>query len=289
MKNVHIATLGFALLASTAHAGELKLVGSAAQVAFPNSGPRGDIAYNEGEYILRVPLLWTDAATLSDPVTITADNQWTTIEAGTALPAATLKSTDGEILLAFCTPRKGAERKAEKGILGTLLGGGSLWRAAIRSATDGQFCLIDADRDGHADHSVMINAGTPAARTPVAITPTPLAVGQLVPISSNDEVRIRLTDIAAKSDRISFEFEILQQGEKRGFTSFSTAAGSAERFIHINGKKGWPSDVNVAGGRFEIVNVSGPEKQISLRWPENADKAYAFAVPDGLKVYVQPY
>lgn len=289
MKNMYIAALGFALLASTAHAGELKLVGSAAQVAFPNSGPRGDIVYNEGEYVLRVPLLWTDAATVSDTVTIAADDRWTTIEASTALPAATLASADGGTVLAFCTPRKGSERKADKGVLGALLGGGSLWRAAIRSATDGQFCLIDADHDGRAESSVMINAGTPTARTPVAIKPVSLSVRQLVPISPNDEVRIRLTDIAAKSDRISFEFEVLQQGEKRGFTSFSTAAGSTERFIHISGKRGWPNDVNIAGGRFQIVNVSGSEKRLSLRWPESADKAYAFAVPDGLKVFVQPY
>jgi hypothetical protein len=268
-----------------ASAAEFELLRSSPQIAFPNTGPRGQFDYKVGDTILTVPLLWARAATLDAPVTIKADTETITLEKNTVLPAAIIGPKAGTVVLAFCTPRKAAERKAEKGGLGILLGGGSLWRSMIRSATDKQFCLIDADRDNKAEQSVMINAGSPQARSPVNITPVPLLVGENVPISPKDNLSIRFADTVAKGKFPTLELNILQQGETRQFDGFSGSWGSSNRVTTIGDKKtSWPITTKISAADFTVLGLDPITKILRIEWPAQVDEKQVVVVPDGLAV-----
>jgi hypothetical protein len=265
---------------------EVKIVEEASQVALPNSGPRGERTYRKGDVVLDVPLLWEMGATLVDPVTIMADGQNESLVAGQVLQMVVLQQTGtSRKINAYCTPRKASERKADKGALGMLLGGGSLWRKAIRSATDRQLCLLDADDDGIADHSVVVNDGTPAARSPVSIAPAHLDRQKLLPISDKDHLRITLVDVAAKGNYISLLLDVIQQGETRAFDSF----GGTNRRTGVALKTGFPQTAEMVGARFEVLAAGGPDRVTTIRWPEGADAGLAIPISDRLQIVMRYY
>lgn len=259
----------------------------AQQIALPNSLPRGDRSYKQGDAILSVPLVWESGAILKDAITIRADGDIKDLAVGSVLQAMTLTETaNSKQVAAYCTPRNAAERKADKGVLGVLLGQGTVWRKVIRSETDRQYCLIDLDDDGIADQSVLINAGTHEARTPVAITPVHLDRQKLLPISDRDKMVIVLTEVSKDGLAANVRLDIIQQGEPRAFDWI----GNTMRSTRFSGKKqGFPVKAEIFGARFSIVSLDGATRTAVINWPQDADPALALAVSDGLQVNVRMY
>jgi hypothetical protein len=285
LASVAIATMGSAS-AQPVSSSEVELTSESRQLAFLNTGARGERLYHDGDVILDIPLVWEAGATLLDPVRVVADDMTLELKPGRILQAVILtENASGKKLQAFCTQREAAERKADKGALGVLLGGGSLWRKMIRDATDGQYCLIDRDEDGVAEQSVQINAGTPAARTPIAIPPARLDRQNRVPISPDDKLRLTLTHVSVKGTSFSIRLDIIQQGEPRGFTSFR----DQNRLSTISLKNGFPAVMNILGANFEVLRAGGNDRAITILWPENVDPRYALPIPDGLRVMTSYY
>jgi hypothetical protein len=265
----------------------IEITREAQQIALPNSLPRGDRSYKQGDPILTVPLVWEYGAILKDATTIRADGDIKDLPAGTVLQAMTLTETaNSKQVAAYCTPRNAAERKADKGALGVLLGGGSVWRKVIRSETDRQYCLIDLDDDGIADQSVLINAGTHAARTPVATTPVHLDRQKMLPISDRDKMVIVLTEVSKDGLFANVRLDIIQQGEPRAFDTF----GNTLRVTRLGAKKqGFPVKAEILGARFSIVALDGATRTATVNWPQDADPALAIAISDGLQVNIRFY
>ncbi len=268
-------------------AGDFDVIREARQVAYINTAPAGDRVYSEGERILDAPLMWEAGVRLTAPLAIVADTDTISLNAGDILPAVLLGKAGSSVRTqAFCTQRKPGERKADSGVLGVLLGGGSLWRSMLRAASDKQFCLLDVNDDGIAEQSVMIHAGTPAARTPVSIPPVPLDRQVKLPVSGENALRITLNHVAKSGSSASFYLDIVQQGQSRTFTSF----GSTSRVTSVSLKKATEAHiVEMVDTRFEIVSVNGPARQATIRWPQDRDANAFVPIPDGLRIVTRYY
>lgn len=265
---------------------DFNIAREARQLAFLNSTPGGDHVYSKGDLLLDVPLVWELAAKLIDPVTIKAGSDSVTLAPGTTLQAVVLsKAGLSAPIKAYCTPRVAGERKADKGVLGAVLGGGSLWRGILRGATDRQYCLLDADDDGIADQSALIHAGTPEMRTPVPIAPTRLDRQANVPISDQDRLQIRIVDIPQSGKSITLWLDVIQQGSSRRFTSF----GTTNRLTSVSLKQPLPHMFEMLGARFEVLASGGPERKATIRQPDDADRNYFVAIPDALQIVMRFY
>jgi hypothetical protein len=291
MKTAVSLSLCWSLLAAAAPAATegYSVQSAAVQLALPNSGPRGVKDYRVGEAILELPLLWSAAATLREPATIEADGKSQQLDAGSVLPRQLLAARGTTPIAAYCTPRQAAERSAERGALGILLGGGSLWRKAIRSATDRQACLIDTDADGRADHSVIVGDGSPEARTPRPISPLALQVAELVPISGQDRLRIKLLRVSPKAGFAEFEIDIVQQGKERVFDVIGGPWGSASRVTRVDFKASGPAPVSMLGADFSLVALDGAERRARIEWLEGVERDRPVIIPDALHVVMSPY
>lgn len=263
---------------------EVRLVSEARQVAFPNSGPRGESTHNEGDVVLKVPLLWESGAVTLDPATISADEERVAIVVGSVLQAVVLEDKSRQRFGAYCTQRRAAERSADSGVMGAMLGSGVLWRHAIRSATDRQLCLIDADDDGIADQSVLLNAGSPLARTPVNIPSVRLNRQTMIPISGGDWLQIKLADVSRNGRSVQIVLDIFQQGKPRAFDSFDGTTKST----HVSLRSA-PQSLEIVRARFEVLSASGPDRTLTIRWPSEVDVKAMLQIPDAVQINVRPY
>lgn len=265
----------------------VKIAHAAAQVAYPNGAPRVTQTYHQGEVIMTAPLMWEIGARLPQETTISAGEDRTTLSAGSVLQGVMLTITaTHRDEMAYCTPRNAAERKADGGVLGAMLGGGSLWRGMIRSATDRQYCLIDSDDDGMADHSVELNAGSSAARTPVAIAPVRLDRDKLIPISDNDDhVLIKVDSVSSNGKSVRFRLEVIQQGKGRVFTSI----GSTNRLTWVEAKHGLPARTSIFETKFDVVSIDGASRTAVITWPTDVDLKEVVPIDDGLHVNIRWY
>ena len=187
--------------------------------------------YHAGDLVFDLPIRWATAATTSAPLTAQTDAAREQIAAGAVLPMQMLASSNGVEIKAYCTPRRAAERTAERGALGVLLGGGSLWRGLIRGATDRQTCFIDSDGDAQVDQSLLVGDGSPDARTPRPISPVKVQFMELVPVSSADRAQLYLTKIGR--NWAEFTLRIVQQGHPRVFTEMSGSWGTSSKITRI--------------------------------------------------------
>lgn len=249
---------------------------SAIQLALPNSGPRGVQDYRVGDMVLDVPLFWANAATLRDEVSVQTDETLERLAAGTVLPMQMLAESGGEPLRAYCTPRRGAERAADRGVLGALPAVGWWARRAIRSATDRQLCLIDSDGDGRADQSLVVGDGPPAIRTPHAIAPVAIDIADLVPISSRDRVQIKLTRVGR--DWAELTLIILQEGYPRRFSEISGRWGESLRVSRVT--QGGPG--SILGADFWLQTVDRNARTARIEWPAGVDPRQFAVIPDRL-------
>ena len=279
--------IALAISSSAMAAGPMKVRQSDIQFAFPNSGERGVQVFNKGQVILDVPLRWSAAATVRDAVTFSADGKSETIAAGTALPLLVLGDESGSQVTAYCTPRRAAERSAERGGLGMLLGGGSLWRGMIRSATDRQLCLIDADGDGRADQAALVNDGSPTARTPQPIAPVAITIVEGAPISRDDSARIAVSGIGR--NWAEFTLTVTQQGYPRRFDSIAGAWGTSSRVTRIKLPENGAKSASIFGADFSILAVDPVRQTARIEWTASADQHLIVVIPDKLRTEVRFY
>lgn len=267
--------------------GPLKVRQSEIQFARPNSGARGVHDYNKGQVILDVPLRWAAAAILRDAVSFNADGKSESIAAGTVLPLVLLSDASGTQVKAYCTSRRAAERAADRGALGVLLGGGSLWRSMIRSATDRQLCLIDSDGDARADQGLVVSDGSPVARTPQSIAPAAMELVDAAPISREDSARIALTGIGR--NWAEFTLTVTQQGSPRRFDTISGGWGTSSRVTRIKLPEKGAKSASIFGADFSILAIDDPSQTARLEWPENADANRLVVIPDKLQLQYRAY
>lgn len=251
------------------------------QLFLPNATPRGDQTYKVGEYILRAPILWYRAAIVRQEIVVTAGDRTQTLTVGTALPEEQLLTAEnsGQFFTAYCTPRKASERlfEGDQSVAGRLLAG------LVKSTTDAQFCLVDRDKDGRFDESLLVGSGWGELRTPAAITPTPYEIATDVPISPQDEVRIKFAGRPGAGPL--FILEIIQQGRPRRFDFISsggryTAVANRENRIMLGIEQ--PQRETIYGAEFIIIDYNREEKTVGLRWPADVNARLHMQIPDGM-------
>jgi hypothetical protein len=280
-----LAVSGLAAPVAAADApGEYRVRRDAVQLALPNRGVEGTRTHNVREFVLDVPLLWAAAATLREPARIEADGETQELPIGTVLPLQMIGPAGVDPIAAYCTPRRAAERAAERGIAGALLGGGSLWRGMIRRATDRQACLIDTDRDGRVDSSVIVGEGSPEARRPRPTAPAAVEVAALQPIGEQDRLRIKLVRVDRRGRWADFELEIEQQGHRRRFDLIGGSWGSSNRQARIltGGDVVQPGDM--VGTLFHVLAVDPAARTAQIRWSDKRDVDLPVVIPDSLRI-----
>jgi hypothetical protein len=149
-------------------------------------------------------------------------------------------------------------------------------RRAIRSATDRQLCLIDSDGDGRADQSLVVGDGPPALRTPRAIAPVAIDIADLVPISSNDRVQLKLTRVGR--DWAELTLIILQEGHPRRFDEMSGPWGDSLRVSRVT--QGGPG--SIIGADFSLLTVDRDTRTARIEWPAGVDPRRFAVIPDRL-------
>ena len=204
------AAIAAALLSlPTASNAETKLVNLPPRVLAFDAEEGGSRTLREDQVVWNIPLRWPSAAIIEHPFQLAADDRRKNVAAGETLAETRLQFDDPALAnaVSFCVARLADPSKATLGLLGGMLG---------RSLTDGQFCIIDKERDGVADLSVLINAGSPTARMPVAIAPVRYRTDVGVEVGKGDYARL-----VYRGGR-KFELEFFQQGSKRSFDTFTT-------------------------------------------------------------------
>ena len=236
-----------------------------------------------GDTVLEVPLRWKSAAVLSQPAEVTADDRHVSLKQGQALVETLLQFDDPTFAQAsaFCVPRLADPIRKNP-----LLAMGVFGAMLARSTTDGQFCLIDSDRDGRADHSVLVNAGSPAARTPVAIAATTYVLTPGAAVSEGDTFSITY------GGGRYFALAINQQGKPRRFDtlSFTGPAGrrSYDRSLRTVKMPDGSFQVPAPGVTFTARNYDKSDRSIDIDWPA-VTQAVALPIPDDVKSVYRGY
>lgn len=227
------------------------------------AGPAGEKVVSEGQVAFSFPLRWEQAALLDSALEITADDRTTMIQRGQALVETRLifDQPGFNEAVAYCTPRTADPMRKAAGLLVF----GLVGQALARSATDGQYCLIDRDRDGQADHSVLVNAGSPAARTPRTIPPVRYTVSPEAIVSEGDKV-----EILYRGGRGSFEMKVIQQGKPRFYQTFTYSDGRGKHRLDrfMRGDKLGGNVVRYAGPGFDFTtsNYDRARSTIKVNW-----------------------
>lgn len=233
----------------------------------PNNGPQETKLVKPGEEIFRRPIQWAAAARLANDVEFTTSGGNVVIRAGTALPAMILQGLPGSPgpTTAYCTHVPIVRQKGW-GLIG------ALGHNIAYSLQDGRKCLWDSDGDGAADRAFLLDDGTSADRTPRAISPASLNVGEMVNVGPGDYVAIE----ARKGSRPSFRIIIYQNGKHMNFDSISSSEGREYRFQYVAKNATYPFQTRIYGAQFEIqsfdaktgtMTISLPEARPSLRIP----------------------
>lgn len=230
-----------------------------------------------GDTVLDVPLRWQSAAVLSQPVQIAADDRRENLKQGQALVETRLLFDDPTFAQAatFCVPRLADPLRKSP-----LLGLGVFGAMLARSTTDGQFCLVDRDRDGIANHSVLINAGSPAARTPVPIAKTHYVLTPGAAVSEGDSFTITY------SGGKYFQLAVVQQGKARRFDTITFVGPSGRMRFNktLSTEKMADGSIQVPapGVTFVARNYNKANKSIDILWPA-ISQPIALPIPDVVK------
>ena len=227
-----------------------------------------------GEDVLRVPLRWERAAVLDQAIEIAADDRRASLAKGQSLVETRLQFDDPAFAsaAAFCVPRVADPLRKSP-----FLGMGLVGALIARAVTDSQFCLVDINRDGTAEHSVLVNGGSPAARKPVAITPTPYVLTPSAAVGDGDFFRI------VYRGRNFFEMFVVQQGKARRFDTltFTGPLGKETYRRLLRPEKLADGSFRFAapGVTFTARNIDKTKDTVDLDWPGVASPV-AFPIPD---------
>lgn len=274
---IFAGAVGVALVACAAQAqAETKLVSLLPRVLAFEPAEAGSRTLKKGEVLWNVGLRWPKAAVIDQPVQLAADTRRANLNAGEVLAETRLKFDDPALAnaVAYCVARKADPQKATFGMLGGILG---------RSLTDGQFCIVDKDRDGVADMSVLVNAGSPAARTPVAVAPIPYHTEIGAAVGTGDYAR--LVYVGGQK----FELEIYEQGSKRKFDTFMTRGNyGQETFTSLIRPAKHTDDLHTPSGTLHIRAYDKASGSITVDWDART-RLKLMPVPDDVQTTVRFY
>lgn len=188
------------------------------------------------------------------------------LDTGAVLPLVVLQEREGAgpFFQAYCTARREPVKTTSPGaFIGNAL------NALTRSLSDGQSCLVDKDADGKFDHALVVAAGGDLERVHYPITPVGYERLNDEPISSDDEVRIRLTGVSKA--RAKFRIDIVQRGFTQEFDTihYGGRVVALRRYSSpIDGKM--PFVVRLYGADFAIQSADAAQKTVTLSWPATA-------------------
>lgn len=242
-----------------------------------NTGPRGTISYKVGnEPILRLPLVWTEAARIDAPVTFSFSGESVTIPAGTVLPAVTLTEPAAPAMprRLYCTPSKVKTRTRS----------GSLWammqNKLINSLSDSQKCLEDTDGDGKLDHTLMVGEGKDDLRPGSQIDAISFAKLSNAEIGPTDYVTLELA--SAKADSATIILRVYQGEKPLQFIRVSQGPYTAEAWTKYKSAESFNRPLELFGIRFEILSTDPGQKSATIRWPEDAPRDSLPLIPTDL-------
>lgn len=274
------ATLAVALVLSPGRgAAETRLVQVPYRFLIVPPMEAGSKRVTKGDDAFDFPMRWHGAAILPHDLELAAGNRTQVLKQGQALPETKLEFTDPSFAnaRAYCVPRLADPIPKGGFLLRNLVGG-----AIARSLSDGQFCIIDQDLDGVADHSVLVNAGSPTAREPRPIAPTPYNVTPIAVVSEGDAVRFRYT-----GGKDSFEFQIVEQGRPRQFQTlqYRDAEGRGHRFerwLATRPLNDGSYAVEAPGLTFTVSGYDPATNSVLVAWPRTI-RPRIVPIPDDVK------
>jgi hypothetical protein len=275
------ALVAAALLSGSSAAGaQTKLIKAPYRFMVVLPMEAGSKTVTKGTLAFDFPLRWQSAAVLPTNIEVTADDRHQTLKQGQALVQTRLQFSDPALASAksFCAPRLA---DPERGIAGILLGG-----MIARSLTDGQFCIIDRDGDGVAEMSVLVNAGSPAAREPKPITPVAYTLTPAAIVSEGDSARLLY------HGGKSFEFQVIEQGHARRFTSFTyrdrNGSHTFSNFLRPQKLSEGVYRIDAPGLSFTLAGYDNSTGTAKIEWPATSSPAVV-PIPDDVAVTVRMY
>lgn len=243
----------------------------------PDAG--GSRTLVKDDVLWNVPLRWPKAAILEQATQLAADDRRANLNVGDALAQTRLQFDDPALAhaVSFCVARLADPNKATWGIIGGIL---------ARSLTDGQFCIIDKDGDGIADLSVLINAGSPAARTPVTMTPLRYRLAIGAEVGKGDYARL------VYRGGQKFELEFFEQGSKRRYDTFTTSSNFGRETFSSLIRRTKLRDGNqvylTPGGTLHLRSFDQATGAITIDWDART-RFKLMPVPDEVRTTIRYY
>ena len=274
---IFAGALGAAVVACASQAqAETKLIALPPRVLAFEPAEQGSRTLNKGDILWDVDLRWPKAAVIDRAAQLAADTRRANLNVGDSLAETRLQFDDPSLAnaVAYCVARKADPQKATFGMLGGLLG---------RSLTDGQFCIVDKNRDGVADLSVLVNAGSPTARMPVPISPIAYHTEIGAKVGTGDYAQ--LVYVGGQK----FELEIYEQGSKRKFDTFMTKGNyGQETFTALIRPAKHTQDLHTPSGTLHIRAYDKSSGTITIDWDARS-RLKLMPVPDDVQTTVRFY
>lgn len=271
-------TAGFLCIPEHA-AAETKLIGLPPRVLAFDLESAGSRTLAKDQALWSIPLRWPKAAILEHPTQIIADDRRVNLNVGDVLVQTRLQFDDPSLASAvsFCLPRRAEPNKMAVALIGDMI---------ARSLSDGQFCIIDKDGDGTVEMSVLINAGSPAARTPVAIAPIRYRSDVGVEIGKGDYARL-----VYRSGQ-KFELEFYEQGSKRRYDTFTTTTNLGKEAYNSLIRRTKSADGSqffvTPGGTLRLRSVDNVTGSITIDWDARS-RLKLIPVPDVVQTRIRYY
>jgi hypothetical protein len=260
-------------------AAETKLIRLPPRVLAFDPESAGSRTLAKDQALWSIPLRWPKAAILEQAIQLGADDRRTNLNVGDVLAETRLQFDDPSLAgaVSFCVARLAEPSKVTTALIGGLL---------ARSLTDGQFCIVDREGDGTADMSVLINAGSPTARTPVRITPLRYRSDVGVEVGKGDYARL------VYRGGQKFELEFYEQESKRRYDTFTTTTNLGKEayssFIRRTKTANGSQFFVTPGGTLNLRSFDEATGSITIDWDART-RFKLIPVPDDVQTRVRFY
>ncbi|HEX4695483.1 hypothetical protein [Sphingomonas sp.] len=237
------------------------VLGSTGQGFLVSGMPSGDHSYTNGDIVFKAALVWGQVAHLSTDVRLPLDGHAKTLFTDSPLVRVALRNVPGlrnEAVVAYCSPREIEDSPAGTMMLG-LLG------KFMRSRSDQQYCLADADGDGRLDMGFELRGGSPSARVAQPIAPVAFDVRENMPVSGDND-RISIIYSGTKNGVFWFALDLRQKGKSTKFTTLSAGQYSATPINRVDARRGLPAQANIYGVPITIKAYDSATGAVTLDW-----------------------
>ncbi len=244
------------------------------QVVRVNSGPRGEVTYRKGDDLVRLPLLWGNAAQIEAPVTFDFAGEKETIPANATLPLVQFRANGQQASTRkiYCTRSRITERIKSGGLMGILQS------KLINSLSDTQKCLEDTDNDGKLDRTLIIGEGDNDFTIGGPIAPLSFKTLGLAPIDGNGDY-LELNLISVGKNKVQIWLGITRQGKALQFQRISSGGITSQRFTTLKTDGAGTNSFQIFGVRMDIVSIDPVAKTATIKWPDDAPQDLVLAVP----------